>query len=34
MVHRTNGVIPARKLDNKIIRALADDEGSYTFSSI
>ena len=27
MVHRTNGVIPARKLDDSIIRALADDEG-------
>ena len=27
VVHRTNGVIPARKLDDRIIRALADDEG-------
>ena len=29
VVHRTNGVIPARKLDDRIIRALADDEGLF-----
>ncbi|XP_062507331.1 uncharacterized protein LOC134183757 [Corticium candelabrum] len=29
VVHRTNGVIPARKLDDRIIRALADDEGTF-----
>ncbi|XP_062506800.1 uncharacterized protein LOC134183320 isoform X2 [Corticium candelabrum] len=29
VVHRTNGVIPARKLDDSIIRALADDEGTF-----
>ena len=27
VIYRTNGVIPARKLDDRIISALADDEG-------
>ena len=32
IIHRTSGIIPVRKLDDRIIRVLADDEGLFVSS--
>ena len=32
VIHRTSGIIPVRKLDDRVIRALADDEGLLILS--